>query len=254
MIYTQETIRLEARLDTHGSMLSAWTSATPALWRGGSWRFDLACFVDDVLVEVSGLASLTLEIKALSNPTGAAILSKTIDSSLIDNDTTIATWKAGTAQHAYFEFSNVDTNLDLAGANTANFFLTIKGQTNEVPSKRVIIGVSILRVDEAGANDTAPPAAGDPDYYTKAQADAQFIQDIAVESPIESTGGRSPTLSLAPGTVVGQLLMWDGAAWIPGNVGGDLLVLCAEDGKLCPITAYLLPDGKHAIGLAEPAN
>lgn len=248
--FTQELIRFAAQIESHDRMLNDLTSGTPVVWRGASWRFDVACFLGDTLVGVAGLSSLTLEIKPLATPAGSALISQTISDAQIDNDTTLATWEAGTAQHAYFEIPRADTNLILTAS--ADFFLTIYGLTTDNPAKRVVIGVTTLRVEEAGISSGAPPTPGDPDYYTAAESDARYIQDIAVESPLQTTGTRSPTLSILAGSTVGQLLMWSGSAWIPGNVGGDLMVLC-DDGKLCPLQGQLL-NGRHVLALGPAVN
>ena len=231
MTYVEETFRMVCEVSQHNQVPDSLISALPRAWRGVDWRFDWQFNLNGNLVGVDGLATLTMEIKSMANITGSPLLTCTINSTAIDNTLTAATWADGTKQHATFLFSHTDTNLDLGGQPNASFFIVCKGTTNGNPSNCVVMGVSLLRVDEAGANNTSPPSPGDPNYYTAAQADNKFLTGVWADDPLYSytdTLGRKH-IGINPNATEGQTIQYHNGAWTMGNPVGYLNLRADDD-------------------------
>lgn len=137
------------------------TGNTPRMWRGANLRVEATLFKGKVnaeaLQDLSNIASLTLEVFALSNgaPTGAALMSQTVAAVNLDTGLTLSEWQADNGQHALFEFDDQDTNLNLSGAAKVNFWLVLSALTQDSPAKLITLGATTLTVYEDGTPASA---------------------------------------------------------------------------------------------------
>lgn len=116
-------IRLRCDGERFTNALDAATGGTPEQWRGTTLRVDIGSFYLSSVVDVSLFTSITLEIKPSDDRTGSALMSKTTGS--LNNSLTLATWEDGTSQHATLDFSAAETQLDLGGANSKEFWMVV---------------------------------------------------------------------------------------------------------------------------------
>lgn len=236
---------MTCRVESHGKAIDSLSGELPVVWRGIDWRFDFRFTLCDQLVGVDGISSLTMEIKSLANLVGAPLLSCTISSVAIDNTLTPATWADGSQQHAHFEFDHANTNLDLGGQSSGLFWAVVKGLTTDSPSKRLVMGVTLIKVEEAGANDGEPPAAGDPSYYTAAQCDSKFGGPVVADYPLHIYRVNGVThVAIDPtGCQEGQILQFRNGSWGRNDGAASIYLYCPEDHTMHAVDLKQTPLG-----------
>ncbi|MFO1461317.1 MAG: hypothetical protein U1G08_18175 [Verrucomicrobiota bacterium] len=200
------------------AMVDANTSSTPVIFRGTDVEFWFAIFAGDLLESPSSLATVTLEVKGSDARIAAALMSKTISPSALNPGLTIEQWDAGEAAHGVIAFSSLETALDLLQSDSREFHLVLAGTTAD--SKKITLGISVLTIIEDGtpSGQLVPPAIP-ADYYTKAEADAKFLQAVdetaqnnAIAAKIPLTQKGQPN-GVAPLDADGKVP----AAMIPAN-------------------------------------
>jgi hypothetical protein len=167
--------------------------ASLSFWRGNDIKVDAAVYFKSVPLELSNIASLTLQIKLQQNPTAGALAETTVEAADIDTSISDAAWLAGTEQHASFVFSSAQTNLDLGGGSSRQFWLVLSGLTNE--GNTVTYGATPVNVYEDNAGDDSEPPTPTDEYYTRAEVDALLaLRALIVAPPAASnstgTAGR----------------------------------------------------------------
>ncbi len=129
------------------------TAATARILKPADVQFEIALFADDgvTLLDLSGLASLKLQVKPESPRTAAAKLSATQTSGGFNNALTIEEWEAGLPEscHALFQFSATDTNFDL-GEDQVIFYVVLSGLTDGDPAKPLVFANGKLVIEESG--------------------------------------------------------------------------------------------------------
>lgn len=154
------------------------TGQTPIFWRGNDLRFEVVVMRNNTVLDVSNLASLTLEVRDDQSITSTPLMQKTVAGGAMDNTVTDTTWGNNTKQHATFDFTDAETNLASPGAVFKSTwedvkYLVLSGITNSGNVITYQCGPIIFREDGAGSAGTPP--TNDPNYYTQAQTDAAFV-------------------------------------------------------------------------------
>jgi hypothetical protein len=169
-------LRVDA--DKYEKITDVRTGATPKLWRGNYLKLYLAIFWNDALVDLSNVASLTVEVFN-SERTGDPLMTKTVAAEDITAVITADQWGNYTAAHATVEFTGAETNLTITNKSQA-FWLCISAVTNHDPGRDITYGGSVLTLEEDGHGNADGAPAENPDlYYTQAQADARYAQNWA---------------------------------------------------------------------------
>jgi len=166
---------------TSERMADIYTDATPEMWRGNDVQFEIGIGHDDAIVEdVSNIASVTLDVKP-ENRTGAALITKTVQSGDI-NTITQDNWDNKKAQNILVEFAGAETNIDMLGNNERDLWLVISYITNDNPGKSLTLQHTIFKVVEDGTGSSEVTAADPQNYYSKAEADARYVQKHAAQA------------------------------------------------------------------------
>jgi hypothetical protein len=194
-------LRLAADTASFDAPLDVLRRATPQFWRGNDLQFELALFFNGALLDVSNLASLTLEVRPLGanggppDPSFTPLMGATITS--FDGTTTLDDWNAGTKQHALVTFSAAQSNI---AAGTA--WLSVFAITNDSPGRVITLCAGAVRVLEDGAGLATTPTPAADTFYTAAQSDARFAQIGAGGEGGAPAGDSNPQMdgTAAPGT------------------------------------------------------
>jgi hypothetical protein len=164
MALAPQRIRLYANRTSKKIRVDVLTGDTPHLLKPSDLRVEVALFDDDGLTlagDLADLASLTLTVKENNPRTGAILMSKTVTA--FDAGMTLAEWNAGsvTQQHALFEFSAAETNLDLDGETEVTHYLVLSGVSTAAGFDVVFANGRIV-VEESGVagDPAAPPVIG----------------------------------------------------------------------------------------------
>jgi hypothetical protein len=209
MADVQDALRFLINTSSTDPMVDVITGNQPDIWRGTSLRVEFGIFkggnATKLALPITNYTSIMLEVKALSAsggapaPSAAALMQKIVALAALDGTMDEDSFDDGTKQHGIFEFSNVETNLDLGEADKKVFWLVISAVGN-TGTYRTLGCTKLTVLEDATAPGGAAPPIGDPDYYTAAQSDARFI----VKSGDTMTGflvlSATPTAALHAAT------------------------------------------------------
>lgn len=188
---SRKRIRLKADqgTKTDDAMVDVYTGSSPHLWVGNDVQFEIGIFHDgSLVVDTSNIASITLEVKALTDRTGAPLMTKTLEAADID-DITAVQWAAKTHQNALITFTGSETNLVVGSDNTEDYWLIISIQTTDDPGHEVTLQHTILKVVEDGTGSQGAAPDFDENHYTKGEADARYVQKHADQAHWQFTNG-----------------------------------------------------------------
>jgi hypothetical protein len=193
-------LRLAADAASFDAPLDVLRRATPQFWRGNDVQFELAVFFNGALIDVSNLASLTLEVRPLGSngqapdPSFAPLMGATITT--FDNTTTLDDWNAGAKQHAVVVFTATQSNIAAGAA-----WLSIFAITNDSPGRVITLCAGPVRVLEDGAGLATTPTPTADTFYTAAESDARFAAiGAGGEGAPASTSNPLMDATAAPGT------------------------------------------------------
>ncbi len=175
----RQGIRLRADERRRGPLLDAFTHATPQGWVAAATQFEVALARGGALVDVSNLASVTLQASPEGERDGARVFSRTLAGSALDASLNEATWADGSMQHALFVFSSAEMNIALGGADRADFWLVVTALTTA--GDPLVCGAGRLTMVDDGAFASALPPPSNPGAgLTLAQADLRYAPQAAV--------------------------------------------------------------------------
>lgn len=143
-------------------------------WRGKELAVQVGNFFAGELQSISNLASITLEIDVSQVSPLPPVMKKEVLAAALDDTLDASTWDDGSKQHALFEFSASEANIDLGGQPSRSFWLTVTGLRTD--GKTVILGYGSAVCDESNAGTAGTPPANDPAYYTKEESHALFLR------------------------------------------------------------------------------
>lgn len=146
---SRQRIRLACDPAKDQSPLDLITNLAPNLLRGVDVQFELGLFWNDVIQPVSGISSLTLEIR--EKRTGDPVISSTLTGATLDASLTWESWVNETAQHALFTFTKEQTSLfQISEKGYDEFWLVVRALSSDVPQRRAHWTYGVIRVTEAG--------------------------------------------------------------------------------------------------------
>lgn len=172
---THQILRLAADTASFANPLDLRRQATPSFWRGSDIVFQLAFFDNAVLLDPSGFASCTIELRpaglglAAPAPGTAPVLSRTTGG--FNAALTLSNWQNGSDQHLTVTFSHEETALD-----AGDYWLTVHLTTTGSPGTRLTCLAGPLRVFADGFTNGLSAPVPAPAAYTEAEADARFLQ------------------------------------------------------------------------------
>ena len=173
MQLTGKIIRLQINADKPDQSVDFLTGSTAVVPRGFDLQIQLGVYFQKTPVDLSNLASLTLQVFAKER-TGDALMRQVVAAGAITPTIVDADWQAGTAQHAVFHFAGADTALDAEPGGT-QYWLFVYGLTTDTPGKAVPIGGGTITVIEEGPqNATLTPPEVLADAYLKDESDARY--------------------------------------------------------------------------------
>ncbi len=172
----RQGIRLRADARSRQPLLDFYTNATPQGWVRAATQFEIALASGGGLVDVTNLASVTIEAVPCANKDGARVFSKTLAGSALDPGLTEATWAEGSRQHALFVLTSAEMNVALpSGADRADFWLVVTAITTA--GDPLVCGTGRLVLADDGTFNNAPPPPANPGAgITIDQADARYLR------------------------------------------------------------------------------
>lgn len=156
-LYNQMPVRLEATLISAPPVepVDANTGLPIAFWRAQGLQVNVGIFAaDGSSVDLSNLEYLQLIIQPAFDSLVPSI-TKTIEAGDIIPVITRANWQAGYAQQAAFVLSKAETDLSLAGALEATYWLMLVGRTTG--GANIVYAAGSIRVFNPGSVIPAPP-------------------------------------------------------------------------------------------------
>jgi hypothetical protein len=178
---TRKRIRLQVFADQDSAIKDYLTGATPVLWRGNDVQIELGIFFGAEVVDVTNIASVTVEAKESQTSPTSPVISKLVDD--LNAALTLATWQDGTGAHAVIPLTATETNIDLDGAAEKSFWLTVSAITTDAYA--ITLGTSYLQIREDNAGTAGTPPTNDPTYLTAAETTA-LVASKAEQSEVDS--------------------------------------------------------------------
>lgn len=168
-ILTARRVRLGLDLEDLGNAADELRGGNPESWQGGELRVECAVLESAAVVNVSQIASATLNF--CENHT--VVLSATTES--INAALTQEQWQAHTAQHFAFDLTAEQMNWVIAGnASTRTFGWYVELLTTS-PVKRVPAGSTVFTLHKFCRDDTPADPENPPSHLTKEEADTLYL-------------------------------------------------------------------------------
>lgn len=187
----RQKIRIAADAASFDSPVDAVTRCKPRWWRGGDLEFDLGVFFNGTVVDVTNLASITLEVRAMGAKgavpaeTDAPLIGKTVTS--FDDTLNADSWADGSKQHAVVALTAAESNIAAGAA-----WLSIFAITNDNPGRIITLCAGPVQVMEDGSGFAMEPQPVDEVFYTAQQSDARYIAKLTNIDTL--TGGGDSAL------------------------------------------------------------
>jgi hypothetical protein len=194
------------------------TGMAPKFWRGQDIAIDVGIFdADNVGVDLSNVATLQLTFR--ESPTSPTYLvTTTVSAGSIIPVVSYSGWSAGTAQQATFYLSPAETDLSLAGQDSAQIWMDIRGYLDN--GNYVVYGAGYVTVYNPGGSVAPIPtsqvvsyhastnSAGDTTISPTRQIHTEVItvtgfartSNFILEEDSPFTGARTNILFLLPAT------------------------------------------------------
>jgi hypothetical protein len=183
---TDLKLRIRTDAESFDNPINVLRGGIPQYWRGNDLRIELGVFAGEDVVDVSNFSYIALAVRALDNdgeaPSANAPILLSGKSSALNASVTRASWEAGEAQHAVFNFPAGATNM-LPG----DYWLSIWANTNDDIAKVLTLGAGLIRVLEDGGGIIGEPPEPISQYYSAAESDARFVGKGSVD-PDENLG------------------------------------------------------------------
>lgn len=184
----------------NGELVDADSGDVITCFRGNDLAVHVAFFNGTTLLSVANLTQAVLTVKDPAALEGDALMYKAQDS--LDDTLTAAYWNARANEHALFEFTGAETNVDISGQVFKDLYLGVNVDTDDTPAKDLCYGTATLRIveDGRGDGDSAPEVPAE--YYTKDQADSRYPLKSA---EVYTVSGNSEVRSLTSASSIDDL-------------------------------------------------
>ena len=159
-------------------------SQQPTFYRGDDIEIDIGLGQSGALLTslasggAGGVASVTLQLFASENDTGAPMISCAVLASSMNLSLTQANWTAGGSanSHAAFVIPNSQTAISLGGASSVNYWLRVTAQTTDSTPKTITFLDGPITVrDGPISTASAPPLAAFRIYTVVGQVVPQIL-------------------------------------------------------------------------------
>lgn len=252
-LLTKRLIRIPGIVDQQfpGTMQDQRTSQTPQIVRGNACRFEFGFFnKDNEVFDLEDVESLNIKIKD-SRTVNTLLADQTIDAGDLDLSVTLESWTDGTKQHAAFDFTNAEMNLDPQGEQRT-LWLVVTAILTDGSEHTLCAGN--LHLEEDNNNTAGAPPENPGTELTLEQADARYGVTVIDDVPLRMATGMI--------TVVGNtsaswsLICGDGSAsesapsyanTTAGAAGRAALINADPD---FPFTAYNVANVIHLVAKA----
>lgn len=178
-------------------LLDFYSSQTAETVRGNATRFEFGFFrANGAAYDLSNVDSLSMRLMA-SQTVATILADKTLDLADLDLTLTAETWADGTKQHAVFEFSNAEMNIDPSGERRTVWLVVTAILDN---GSELTLGGSKFFIHEDNNGAADPPPENPGTAITLEEADARYLTlssggtDSAVKFVENSLGGRELAL------------------------------------------------------------
>jgi hypothetical protein len=159
-----QRLRIIANRQTKKIRMDVLTEDTPHFLKPSDLQVELALFDDDgetISTDVDDLTSLTLTIKASAERTGPALMEKTVLAAAMDDAVSVENWRLGVEEHAVFNFSAAETDIDLGGEDVVTHYLLLTGISADEPPKELALANGVVIIEESGSgSELLPPSGG----------------------------------------------------------------------------------------------
>lgn len=182
-LLTQRPLRLFCDLASPNQALEKITSQPPVIMRGSPTVFQLGIGRNRALFAeiASDIASLTVQVRATSDPSSAVLMEQSISAGF--NDTlTEANWNSGEDEHAEIAFTDAEANQTPGDYWLAIWFDDLAG--NSVP-----LCFGKITVKESGAGTNGVPPDPVDQYYTKTEIDVLFAAMAIASDAVRISNG-----------------------------------------------------------------
>lgn len=150
------------------------TGALPKVWRAATMTFEGALFVDEALMDIAQIQTVTVTLRPSSRFGPDLAEAKTVEFADLNRGLTLEQWQAGEGEHFKVTFSDAEMNLGINQV-TDKFWLVIHGYNTD--SEVIINGATEITIVESGLgqNLVITPPAPPPAFYDSDEADSLFI-------------------------------------------------------------------------------
>ena len=201
--------RIRLKLDTLKPLEATYdfvSGQNARLPRARAVQFEISLFSGETLLALTGITSVTMEVKALTtagviDTATANVMSKTVSAASFNSTLTSNEWtndSGATPYHAAFQFSVAETTLTMTGVinNVVGFGWVITATT---ASGTLCVGTGILNCVDDGGSGAGVPVPPTPTYtYTDAQIEAMLAGKLSLG---ENPAGAAYMLVSPDGTV-----------------------------------------------------
>ncbi|MDR2436173.1 MAG: hypothetical protein LBD33_02595 [Puniceicoccales bacterium] len=178
---TDLKLRIRVDAESFDNPIDVLHGSIPQYWRGNDLRIELGIFAGNDVIDVSNFSRIMLAMRALNNdgeaPSAGAPILLSGECATVDASVTQASWEAGEAQHAAFNFSAEATNFP-----PNDYWLSIWAETDDEIAKILTLGAGLIRVLENGGGVSSEPPEPVSQYYSAAESDAKFVGKASVDS------------------------------------------------------------------------
>lgn len=178
-------VRLKADPWAYGDLFDV--GATPnrklRIPRGNTVQLEVGCFFGETPMDISNLASITLEIRdAATHLTILASTTITPSDPSWDDVIALADFTAGTAENFIIELTDAQMN-QTATVDGTTYWLVISAISADSPAKPITLGAGNFVIWQDGAGEGSLPAPPDDVLVlTSDQSDARYMLRVPAAS------------------------------------------------------------------------
>jgi len=169
------------------------TGMAPKFWRGQDIAIDVGIFdADNVPVDLSNVATLQLTFR--ESPTSPSFLvTTTVTAGAIIPTISYSGWSAGTASNAIFYLSPAETDFSLAGQDSAQIWMDIRGYMDN--GNYVVYGAGYVTVYNPGGSVAPIPTSQVVSYHatTNTAGDTTITPPRQIHTEVVTIGGLART-------------------------------------------------------------